>query len=46
MIVDWCAQPVNCGDVASLDAPIDPHAADSGPMARKILEGWLGTFRA
>ena len=45
MIVDWCAQPVNCGDVASLDAPIDPHAADSGPSARRILDGWLGTFR-
>lgn len=41
MIVDWCGQPANCGDVASLDAPIDPHAADSTPFARRILDRWL-----
>ncbi len=44
MIVDWSAQPVNCGDAESLDAPPDPHAVDSGPLARQILEGWLRTF--
>ena len=44
MIVDWCAQPVNCGDVATLNAPIDPGAADSGPLARQILERWLSLF--
>jgi GMP synthase (glutamine-hydrolysing) len=44
MIVDWSAQPVNCGDVDTLDAPIDPHAADTEPLARHILEGWLGLF--
>ena len=44
MIVDWSAQPVNCADADTLDAPLDPHAADSGPLARQILEGWLNTF--
>ena len=44
MIVDWSAQPVNCGDAEALDAPLDPHAVDSGPLARQILEGWLRTF--
>jgi len=49
MIVDWSAQPANCGDVvaleAGLDAPLDPHAADTEPLARRILEGWLTVFR-
>jgi len=44
MIADWSVQPLNCGDAETLDAPIDPHAADSAPLARKILEGWLDTF--
>lgn len=44
MIVDWSAQPVNCGDVESLNAPIDPHAAATESLARHILEGWLSTF--
>ncbi len=44
MIVDWSAQPVNCGDVESLNAPIDPHAAATEPLARHVLEGWLSTF--
>lgn len=44
MIVDWSAQPVNCGDVGTLEAPIDPHAAATAPLARRILEGWLGLF--
>ncbi len=44
MIVDWTAQTVNCADAATLDAPLDPNAADSSPLARKILEGWLHTF--
>jgi len=44
MIVDWSTQPANCGDADSLDAPLDPNAADSGPLARQILEGWLHTF--
>jgi GMP synthase-like glutamine amidotransferase len=44
MIVDWSAQPVNCGDAATLDAPLDPYVADSSPLARQILEGWLDTF--
>lgn len=45
MIVDWSAQPANCGDVDLFDAPLDPHAADTRPLARKILEGWLSVFR-
>ena len=44
MIVDWSAQPVNCGDVDTLEAPIDPHVAATEPLARHILEGWLATF--
>ena len=44
MIVDWSAQPVNCGDVDILEAPIDPPAAATEPLARHILEGWLGLF--
>ena len=44
MIVDWSTQPANCADADSLDAPLDPNAADSGPLARQILEGWLHTF--
>ena len=44
MIVDWSAQPVNCGDTDTLDAPLDPHAADTASLAREILEGWLHTF--
>lgn len=45
MIVDWSAQPANCGDVGTLDAPLDPYAADTAPLARRILEGWLAVFR-
>jgi hypothetical protein len=41
MVVDWSAQPVNCGDVATLDGPIDPHAVDQLPLAREILAAWL-----
>lgn len=44
MIVDWSAQPVNCGDVETLPSAIDPHAAATEPLARHILEGWLGLF--
>ena len=44
MIVDWSTQPGNCGDAASLDGPLDPNAADTLPLARRILEGWLDTF--
>jgi GMP synthase (glutamine-hydrolysing) len=44
MILDWSTQPVNRGDADTLDAPIDPHAADTAPLARHVLEGWLDTF--
>lgn len=42
MIADWCTQPVNCGDVSALDNPIDPLAADTGPLAHRIMSRWLG----
>jgi GMP synthase (glutamine-hydrolysing) len=45
MIVDWSAQPANCGDVDLFEAPLDPHAVDTEPLARRILEGWLSVFR-
>jgi len=41
MIEDWCAQPVNCGDVRGLDSLPDPRAVDSMPLARHIFERWL-----
>ena len=41
MILDWSAQPVNCGDVSSLPEPIDPNAVDSASLARAVLDGWL-----
>ena len=44
MILDWSAQPINCGGVDTLEEPIDPHAAATEPLARHILEGWLATF--
>jgi GMP synthase (glutamine-hydrolysing) len=45
MIVDWSGQPANRGEVETLGAPLDPHAADTEPIARKMLEGWLTVFR-
>jgi GMP synthase (glutamine-hydrolysing) len=36
MIVDWSAE---------FDVPLDPHGADTEPLARRILEGWLSVFR-
>ena len=44
MIVDWSAQPANCGDVENLSGPIDPHAFDSAAPARTVLDGWLSLF--
>jgi GMP synthase (glutamine-hydrolysing) len=41
MIVDWSAQPANCGDVDALSAPLDPHAVDSETLAQTVLDGWL-----
>lgn len=41
MIIDWSAQPANCGDVDTLDGPLDPRAADTAPLARHVLTGWL-----
>jgi len=44
MIVDWSTQSVNCADAETLDGPLNPYAADSAPLARQILEGWLYRF--
>jgi len=44
MIVDWSGQPVNCGDVETLPAPIDPTAFETEALARTVLDGWLSLF--
>jgi GMP synthase (glutamine-hydrolysing) len=41
MIEDWCAQPVNCGDVATFTEPVDPQAYDQSALARQIISNWL-----
>lgn len=41
MIEDWCGQPVNCGDVASFDKPIDAVAFDTTTQSRHLLERWI-----
>ena len=35
MIVDWCVQPLNCGDVSTLDQPMDAHAFETSALAEK-----------
>jgi hypothetical protein len=44
MIEDWCGQPVNCGDVASLDGPIDPNLYDTREVSRRMMKSWLELF--
>jgi len=44
MIDDWCRQPVNCGDVASLPGPIDPNLHDTQEASRRIMKSWLELF--
>jgi GMP synthase-like glutamine amidotransferase len=44
MIADWCEQPVNCGDVATIEGPIDPHLHDPRESSRRIIESWLDLF--
>ena len=44
MITDWCEQPVNCGDVATLAGPIDARLHDPRGAAKGILESWLKLF--
>jgi GMP synthase-like glutamine amidotransferase len=46
MIVDWSAQPANCGDADALAAPLDPYAVDSESLARTVLDGWLSVAGA
>lgn len=42
MMADWCQQPVNCGDVATLESPIDPHLHDTKKSSRRMIEAWIG----
>lgn len=42
MVGQWMAAPVNCGDVAALDGPVNEGAVDQQPLARQIVERWLG----
>jgi GMP synthase (glutamine-hydrolysing) len=44
MIEDWCRQPVNCGDVATLSAPIDARLHNPRASANRMLESWLKLF--
>ena len=44
MIEDWCAQPVNCGDVQTLERAIDAGLHDQRGAASGILESWLKLF--
>jgi GMP synthase (glutamine-hydrolysing) len=46
MIDDWQTQPCNCGDVATLDGPIDAHKFDQSHLAAKIIDGWLAAAHA
>ncbi len=41
MIADWCEQPVNCGDVATLAKPVDPKAHDQSAAAERIIAHWI-----
>lgn len=41
MIAEWAIQPVNCGDVATLPRPIDPHQHDQAALADRIMTNWL-----
>lgn len=41
MIADWCAQPVNCGDVATLPQPINASAYDQSTLAHQIIGDWI-----
>ncbi len=43
MIEDWCAQPVNRADMATLTTRIDPCAHDQSKVATEILKRWLVT---
>jgi GMP synthase (glutamine-hydrolysing) len=44
MIDDWCSQPVNCGDVATLPGPIDSRLHDPREAGKRMLESWLKLF--
>jgi len=41
MIADWSTRPVNCGDVATLREPLDPHGHDQAVLAAKLVESWV-----
>jgi GMP synthase (glutamine-hydrolysing) len=42
MIVDWCEQPVNCGDVGTLEGRIDPRFYDMKESSQRMIEAWVG----
>lgn len=44
MIADWSAEPVNCGDVAALNRPIDASAFDQRALADQVAQRWIGLF--
>jgi len=43
MIADWCSQDANCGDVAELKMPIEPHAhaARQQELAERVFTRWV-----
>ena len=47
MIVDWCAQDANCGDVRELDGPIDPYrnAARLAQLSRRVFGRWCALLK-
>jgi hypothetical protein len=47
MIVDWCAQDANCGDVQELDGPIDPYrnAARLAQLSRRVFGRWCALLK-
>jgi GMP synthase (glutamine-hydrolysing) len=48
MIAEWCAEPVNCADVAALVAPPDPclHAARQLELASLVFGRWAALVRS
>jgi GMP synthase (glutamine-hydrolysing) len=41
MAADWCRQEVNCGDVATLEDPVDPFEQDQAAVAATVMDRWL-----
>jgi GMP synthase (glutamine-hydrolysing) len=47
MILDWCSQDANCGDVRELDRPIDPYrnAARLAQLSRRVFGRWCALLK-